>query len=72
MDFTTTDFEKPEFGICQIYTGKVCEKYMGNLSIFISPAYTLDMLEGKLAAAAGVIKNSPDISPLCSRYAWYS
>lgn len=62
----------PEFGICQIYTGKICERYMGNQSIFIVPGLTMEMLEGKLAAAAGVIKNSPDISTLCSRYAWYS
>lgn len=45
---------------------------MGNQSVFISPEMTLDIIEEKLAAAAGVIKNSPDISTLCSRFAWYS
>ena len=45
---------------------------MGNQSVFISPEMTLEIIEEKLAAAAGVIKNSPDISTLCSRFAWYS
>lgn len=62
----------PELGICQIYTGKMCERYMANQSVFIPPEMTMEMLEGKLAAAAGVIKNSPDISTLCSRFAWYA
>lgn len=60
--------ESQEYGICQIYTGKVCERYMGNQSVFISPEMTLEMLEEKLQAAAGVIKSSPDISSLCSRF----
>lgn len=57
----------PEPGICQIYTGKVCERYMANQSVFIPPETTMEMIEGKLAAAAGVIKNSPDISKVKKR-----
>jgi hypothetical protein len=45
---------------------------MGNQSVFISPELTMEMLERKLTAAAGVIKTSPDISSLCSRFVWYS
>lgn len=71
-DQNGADNQTSEFGICQIYTGKVCERYMGNQSIFIVPEMTMEMLEERLAAVAGVIKYSPDISTLCSRYAWYS
>jgi receptor tyrosine kinase-like orphan receptor 1 len=45
---------------------------MGNMSVFISPELTMEKLERKLAAAAGVMKTSPDISSLCSRFVWYS
>lgn len=45
---------------------------MGNLSVFISPELTMELIERKLAAAAGVIKTSPDISSLCSKFVWYS
>ena len=64
--------EALELGICQIYTGKICEKYMGNVSVFITPEVTMELIEKKLAAAASVIKISPDISTLCARFVWYS
>jgi hypothetical protein len=42
---------------------------MANQSVFISPNFTMEQLEEKLGAAYGVIKNSPDISSLCSLFA---
>lgn len=45
---------------------------MGNMSVFITPDNTMELIEKKLAAAASVIKISPDISALCARFVWYS
>lgn len=45
---------------------------MGNISVFIPPQVTMEFIEKKLAAAASVIKTSPDVSSLCSRFVWYS
>lgn len=42
------------------------------MSVFIIPEVSMEYIERKLAAAASVIKTSPDVSSLCSRFVWYS
>lgn len=58
-----------ELGICQPYTGKICEKYMRNQTVFISPETTMEMLEEKLARAYGVIRESKDMNSICANFA---
>jgi receptor tyrosine kinase-like orphan receptor 1 len=45
-------------GICHRYTGQTCHQYLHNQSVFIPPDMTMEMLEEKLNAAYGVIKES--------------
>lgn len=67
----THDYEQPspELGICQPYTGRICERYMRNQTVFISPETTMEMLEEKLARAYGVIKESKDMNAICANFA---
>lgn len=61
--------QSTELGICQPYTGKICEKYMRNQTVFISPETTMDLLEEKLARAYGVIRESKDMNSICANFA---
>ncbi|KAJ6641007.1 Tyrosine-protein kinase transmembrane receptor Ror, partial [Pseudolycoriella hygida] len=61
--------EKPQLGVCQIYTGSTCDIYLKNQTVFIPPHITLDILEERLKAAYGVIKESKDMNPNCRVYA---
>jgi receptor tyrosine kinase-like orphan receptor 1 len=42
---------------------------MKNQTVFISPDTTMEMLEGKLAQAYGVIKESKDMNAICAKFA---
>lgn len=61
--------DSQELGICQPYTGRICEKYMRNYTVFITPDTTMEALEEKLARAYGVIKESKDMNAICAKYA---
>lgn len=61
--------ESQELGICQVYTGKICEKYMKNQTVFISPETSMEALEEKLARAYGVIRESKDMNTICAKFA---
>lgn len=69
FDHTTDAEHSPELGICQVYTGKVCEKYMRNQTVFISPETTMEQVEMKLHRAFGVIKESKDMNSICANFA---
>lgn len=57
-------------GICQVYTGTVCEAFLKNQTVFVPPHLTLESLEDNLKAAYhGVIKESKDMNPNCRGYA---
>ncbi|XP_037894224.1 tyrosine-protein kinase transmembrane receptor Ror [Glossina fuscipes] len=56
-------------GICQIYNGTTCKKYLYDQSVFVPPNLSLNELEERLKAAYGVIKESKDMSPNCRIYA---
>ncbi|XP_037051223.1 tyrosine-protein kinase transmembrane receptor Ror [Bradysia coprophila] len=63
------DDEKPQLGVCQTYTGSTCDMYLRNQTVFIPPHITIDILEERLKAAYGVIKESKDMNPNCRGYA---
>ncbi|XP_054742256.1 tyrosine-protein kinase transmembrane receptor Ror [Anastrepha obliqua] len=56
-------------GICQVYNGTTCEKFLKNQSVFVPPNLSLTELEERLKAAYGVIKESKDMNPNCRVYA---
>lgn len=60
---------QPQLGVCQIYTGVTCDTYLKNQTVFVPPHITLDILEERLKAAYGVIKDSKDMNPNCRVYA---
>lgn len=45
-------------GICQLYNGTTCEKFLRNQTVFVPPDLTMDNIEERLKAAYGVIKES--------------
>ncbi|XP_058987941.1 tyrosine-protein kinase transmembrane receptor Ror isoform X2 [Musca domestica] len=61
--------EEISVGICQLYNGTTCSKYLSNKSVFIPPNFTLEDFEERLRAAYGVIKESKDMNPNCRIYA---
>ncbi|XP_055626293.1 tyrosine-protein kinase transmembrane receptor Ror [Toxorhynchites rutilus septentrionalis] len=63
------DEEKIQLGVCQVYTGTTCEEYLRNQTVFITPDITMDILEERLKAAYGVIKDSKDMNANCRVYA---
>ncbi|KAL9699926.1 hypothetical protein quinque_003367 [Culex quinquefasciatus] len=63
------DEEKIEQGVCQIYTGTTCDEFLRNQTVFITPDITIEMLEERLKAAYGVIKESKDMNANCRVYA---
>nr|XP_036226416.1 tyrosine-protein kinase transmembrane receptor Ror [Bactrocera oleae] len=64
-----THNEEIPAGICQVYYGTVCEKYLKNQSVFVPPNLSLNEIEERLKAAYGVIKESKDMNPNCRVYA---
>lgn len=60
---------QPQLGVCQVYTGSTCDIYLKNQTVFIPPNITIDILEERLKAAYGVIKESKDMNPNCRVYA---
>lgn len=56
-------------GTCEVYTGKTCEQYVGNQTVYIPYPMTQKMLEDKLMQAFGVINISKDLSRNCAVYA---
>ncbi|XP_058460965.1 tyrosine-protein kinase transmembrane receptor Ror [Malaya genurostris] len=63
------DDERIELGVCQVYTGTTCEEFLKNQTVFITPDITMDILEERLKAAYGVIKESKDMNANCRGYA---
>ncbi|XP_058987946.1 tyrosine-protein kinase transmembrane receptor Ror-like isoform X1 [Musca domestica] len=55
--------EEISVGICQLYNGTTCSKYLSNKSVFIPPNFTLEDFEERLRAAYGVIKESNQKMP---------
>ncbi|XP_032595238.1 tyrosine-protein kinase transmembrane receptor Ror isoform X1 [Drosophila grimshawi] len=56
-------------GICQLYTGTICQDFLKNAHVFIDPNVTINDLEERLKAAYGVIKESKDMNSNCRKYA---
>ena len=56
-------------GSCQRYVGHACSEYIGSNQIFVSQGLTQAYIEAKLKAAFKVIKNSPQLSKECAKYA---
>ena len=56
-------------GRCQRYSGSVCQEHLGNKYIYVSQGLTLDYIERQLQKSLMVIKNSPDLSKECAKYA---
>ncbi|XP_030569840.1 tyrosine-protein kinase transmembrane receptor Ror-like [Drosophila novamexicana] len=56
-------------GICQLYNGTICNEFLRNSHVFISPNVTINDLEDRLKAAYGVIKESKDMNSNCRKYA---
>lgn len=66
---TAQMMQQPQLGVCQLYTGTTCEHYLHNETVFVPPHITIDILEDRLKAAYGVIKESKDMNPNCRVYA---
>lgn len=49
--------------------GTTCDAYLKNHTVFVPPQITIDILEERLKAAYGVIKESKDMNPNCRGYA---
>ncbi|XP_059622475.1 tyrosine-protein kinase transmembrane receptor Ror [Phlebotomus argentipes] len=60
---------RPTLPICQVYQGKTCEAFLMNQTVFVTPGVTIDVIEERLKAAYGVIKESKDMNPNCRIYA---
>ncbi|XP_049290763.1 tyrosine-protein kinase transmembrane receptor Ror isoform X2 [Anopheles funestus] len=58
-----------EPGVCQVYTGATCEQYLRNQTVFVTPDITMELLEERLKAAYGVIRESKDMNANCRVYA---
>lgn len=63
VDGNSTELRGPEnmeipLGICQMYKGKTCEKYLKNQTVFIAPQLTMELLEERLSDAYNVIRES--------------
>ncbi|EAT37666.1 AAEL010374-PA, partial [Aedes aegypti] len=56
-------------GVCQVYSGTTCEAYLKNQTVFITPDITMEILEERLKAAYGVIRESKDMNANCRVYA---
>lgn len=56
-------------GLCQSYHGTVCSQYIKNMSIYIEPGVSQEMIESKIQAAFTVVATSPDVSAQCHRFA---
>ncbi|XP_058797126.1 tyrosine-protein kinase transmembrane receptor Ror isoform X2 [Phymastichus coffea] len=56
-------------GICEIYVGKICEKFVGNQPVFLPYPLNQSILEEKLIKAFQVINKSSELSQNCGRYA---
>lgn len=56
-------------GLCQPYHGVVCSQYIKNMSIYLEPGVSQDMIEQKIQAAFTVVATSPDVSAQCHRFA---
>ncbi|XP_043267046.1 tyrosine-protein kinase transmembrane receptor Ror isoform X2 [Venturia canescens] len=56
-------------GVCELYTGKICEQFVGNKSIYVPHPMTQKTLEDKLVQAFQVISFSNEVSPNCQAYA---
>ncbi|XP_065079772.1 tyrosine-protein kinase transmembrane receptor Ror-like [Ochlerotatus camptorhynchus] len=61
--------EKLELGVCQVYSGTTCEAFLRNQTVFITPDITMEILEERLKAAYGVIRESKDMNANCRVYA---
>lgn len=55
--------------MCQPYTGSTCDIYLRNQTVFVPPNLTIDLLEERLKAAYGVIRESKDMNHNCRGYA---
>lgn len=44
--------------LCQTYTGETCAGYLQNHTVFVAPELTMELIEERLKAAYGVIKES--------------
>lgn len=56
-------------GVCQVYSGSTCDLYLRNQSVFVPPHITIHILEERLKAAYGVIRESNDMNANCRGYA---
>ncbi|XP_069694421.1 tyrosine-protein kinase transmembrane receptor Ror-like isoform X3 [Periplaneta americana] len=56
-------------GVCQVYRGTTCFKFVGNKTIYVPPRMTQRQLEDKLATAFMVITHSTDLTPRCESFA---
>lgn len=64
------DGEPPlPLGVCQPYAGTTCDMYLRNQSVFVPPHLTIGLLESRLKAAYGVIRESKDMNPNCRGFA---
>lgn len=62
--------ERPiPLGVCQVYSGVTCDLYLRNQSVFVPPHITIQILEERLKAAYGVIRESNDMNANCRGYA---
>lgn len=44
--------------LCQMYNGETCSGYLANQTVFVAPELTMEIIEERLKAAYGVIKES--------------
>lgn len=58
-----------QLGVCQVYMGLTCDAYLRNQTVFVPPHLTIDLLEERLKAAYGVIRESKDMNQNCRGYA---
>lgn len=58
-----------QLGVCQVYMGQTCDAYLRNQTVFVPPHITIDLLEERLKAAYGVIRESKDMNQNCRGYA---
>lgn len=48
----------PTFGICQAYTGKICEQYLKDAYVFVPPNKTVEALEYEISSVFNVFRES--------------
>lgn len=58
-----------QLGVCQVYMGLTCDAYLRNQTVFVPPHLTIELLEERLKAAYGVIRESKDMNQNCRGYA---